>query len=110
MHVSFRRRDQLDAEVLLEQVERVVQSNTKFLTAGPLTVIMTYIEVPQGSGKLTASMFSSVEADCRNKKGIVTTKNHDDKLCLARALAVSQANYTADSKVLKDIKIDRLRL
>lgn len=105
VHISFRRREELDVDVLLSQIEKIVQSIASFLTAGPLTVIMTCIEVPQGSGGPTVPLYTSFPSYTRNKKGIVSINNPHDRLCLARALVVGISSHNDDCARLKTEKM-----
>lgn len=46
--ISVRRMDQLSIDVLLQLLERCIQSNEEFLIAGPLRVVLLHVRLPTG--------------------------------------------------------------
>nr|CAD7204301.1 unnamed protein product [Timema douglasi] len=90
VYVSFRRADQLDARAVLDNVGRVLQSNTMFLSTAPLYVKLSHFKEPRGIGNHKCDKFSPAITYSRNNKGIITIQN-GDTLCLARALVVAKA-------------------
>ena len=52
IHIPFMCAEQLEGTVLLDQMEKVLQSNTEFkLNDGLLTLDITHTKSPKGSGK-----------------------------------------------------------
>ncbi|KAG8238191.1 hypothetical protein J437_LFUL014067 [Ladona fulva] len=51
IHVSFRRCDQLEPEVLLKRIEKIFQSNEDFFLNGLMTVSFQHIAIPLGRGR-----------------------------------------------------------
>ncbi|KAK7574193.1 hypothetical protein V9T40_011384 [Parthenolecanium corni] len=52
IYISFRRADQIDAEVLFQQIEAVIQSNETFLALGPHHLKLTTVEAIDGRGRI----------------------------------------------------------
>nr|CAD7264618.1 unnamed protein product [Timema shepardi] len=88
--VSFRRADQLDAQAVLSNVERVLKSNDSFLTSSPLYIKLHHFKEPRGKGNHKCDRLSPASTYSRNNKGITTIQN-GDTLYLARALVVAKA-------------------
>ena len=66
IHIPFMCTEQLEGAVLLDQIEKVSQSNTEFkLNGGLLKMDITHTKPPRGSGKpkrLTTELDSKVFA------------------------------------------------
>ena len=90
IHIPFMCADQLEGAVLLDQMEKVLQSNTEFkLNDGLLKMDITHTKPPRGSGKakrLTTELDSKVFA--QKKQSIIQINNTEDNLCFARAVVV----------------------
>ena len=90
IHIPFMCADQLEGAVLLDQIEKVSQSNTEFkLNDGLLKMDITHTKPPRGSGKpkrLTTELDSKVFA--QKKRSIIQINNTEDILCFARAVVV----------------------
>ena len=90
IHIPFMCADQLEGTVLLDQMEKVLQSNTEFkLNDGLLKMDITHTKPPRGSGKpkrLTTELDSKVFA--QKKQSIIQINNTEDSLCFARAVIV----------------------
>ena len=90
IHIPFMCTDQLEGAVLLDQIEKVLQSNTEFkLNDGLLKMDITHTKPPRGSGKpkrLTTELDSKVFA--QKKRSIIQINNTEDNLCFARAVVV----------------------
>ena len=90
IHISFMCAEQLEGTVLLDQMEKVLQSNTEFkLNDGLLTLDVTYMKPPRDCGK---SKYMSSELDSkvfvRKKQSIIQIVNVEDSLCFAKAIIV----------------------
>lgn len=99
LHISFRRVDQLNHQVILNSLEKVAQSNSNFLSASKLRITIQHVASPRGYGrvKLRGTTFSEF---CNQKSGILVVKN-EDKLCLAYALCLAIARVTDDKHFLR---------
>ena len=88
IHIPFMSAEQLEGTVLLDQMEKVLQSNAEFkLNDGFLTFDITHTKPPRGSGK---SKHMSVELDSKDfsqkKRSVIQIDNAKDNLCFARAV------------------------
>ena len=90
IHIPFMCADQVEGTVLLDQMEKVLQSNAELkLNDGLLTVDITYTKPPRGSGKpkyMSTELNSKVFA--QKKRSIIQINNTEDSLCFARAIVV----------------------
>ena len=88
--------EKLTNEKVLSHIEKVVQSNEEFRLNDTVTIDITHVEMPQGSGrsKLKRTTYD-IREYLKKKKSIISINNKDD-LCLARALAVSIARIEKD--------------
>ncbi|KAB0799442.1 hypothetical protein PPYR_07322 [Photinus pyralis] len=89
---SFRRIDQLNANVMLKTMDKVMQSNKAFFSSDALRVDVSLITLPNGKGRqrMTGVTF---EEFSQRKHGIILI-NNNDTLCLARALVTAIAFRT----------------
>ncbi|XP_031355210.1 uncharacterized protein LOC116179552 [Photinus pyralis] len=98
---SFRRIDQLNANVMLKTMDKVMQSNKAFFSSDALRVDVSLITLPNGKGRqrMTGVTF---EEFSQRKHGIIII-NNNDTLCLARALvtAIAFRNNSPDLPYLK---------
>ena len=90
IHIPFMCAEQLEGAVLLDQMEKVLQSNTEFkLNDGLLTLDITHTRPPRGGGKpkrMSTELDSKVFA--QKKQSIIQINNTEDSLCFARAVVV----------------------
>ena len=90
IHIPFMCADHLEGAVLLDQMEKVSQSNTEFkLNDGLLKMDITHTKPPKGSGKpkrLTTELDSKVFS--QKKQSVIQINNTEDSLCFARAVVV----------------------
>ena len=90
IHIPFMCAEQLEGTVLLDQMEKVLQSNAEFkLNDGLLTLDITHTKPPRGSGKpkyMSTELNSKVFA--QKKRSIIQINNTEDSLCFARAIVV----------------------
>lgn len=88
--VSFRSCEQITAQVILNEFEKVIQSNATFIAGEPLKIFVTKVKMPQGRGKDYKNFENLKYREfCERKSSIITIKN-DDNLCLPRALEVGK--------------------
>ena len=90
--------EQLTSERLFSQFERVIQSNQDFRLNDTLTVDIIHVVAPQGSGKRSKRTTLDLREYLRKKGSVITIKNNNDNLCLARALVVAVAKIEKDPK------------
>ena len=95
--LPFMPAEQLTPERVFSQIERVIQSNRDFRLNDTVTVDIIHVEAPQGSGRSKRTTLNI--RDYLHKKGsVITIKNNNDNLCLARALVVAVAKIEKDPK------------
>ena len=93
--------EQLNAERVYSELERVIQSNQDFRLNDTVTIDINHVKTPQGSGKSRVKRITlNIREYLNNKKSIVRINNTDD-LCLARALVVSIARIEKDPKYVQ---------
>lgn len=100
VYVSWRRKSQLNAEVILSCIGRVLQSNASFLTQGEMVAQIDYVDIPQGFGRSMKRFGLKVGDFARDKTAIITIAN-TDHLCLARAIVTAEANYKYKNNMLE---------
>ena len=89
IHIPFMCADQLEGAVLLDQIEKVLQSNTEFkLNDGLLKMDITHTKPPKGSGKKYMSTELDSKFFAQKKQSIIQINNTEDNLCFARAVVV----------------------
>ena len=86
--------EQLNAERVFSQIERVIQSNQEFRLNDTVTIDINHVKTPQGRGRSKRAIFN-IRDHLKAKKSIICINNTDD-FCLARALAVSIARIEND--------------
>ena len=111
--IPFLTVEQLNAERVFSQIERVIQSNQEFRLNDTVTIDINHVKSPQGSGKSKSKRTTlNIRDHLKAKKTIIRINNKDD-FCLARALAVAIAKIENDPKYnqIKDsrghIQLDR---
>ncbi|KAF4527541.1 hypothetical protein B566_EDAN014937 [Ephemera danica] len=95
INVSFRRRDQLHPDVILEHIARAQNSNEAFLTYGNVVAQYDFFDIPVGGARTSkkGKEFIDFVVDKRN---IIHINNGADKICLSRAIvtAISRNEYS----------------
>jgi hypothetical protein len=85
--LSWRKKNQIDLDLLLTNIEIKMQSNEDFFKEGcALTMTYDYIIDPKGTGYLKPNGMTAEESALR-KKSITKVKNSDN-LCLPRCMVV----------------------
>ena len=111
IHIPFMCADQLEGTVLLDQMEKVLQSNTEFkLNDGLLKMDITHTKPPRGSGKskyMTSELDSKVFA--QKKQSIIQINNTEDSLCFARAVVVGMCYSERENTETWNKRWDRIR-
>ena len=87
--ISFRRKDQLSSEVILNVLEKVTQSNSRFNALDTLVHEIRSVKMPVGFGKGTKAKGRSLAALPHLKKSIVKVKSETN--CLANASLIAIA-------------------
>ena len=88
--------EQLSAERVFSQIERVIQSNEEFRLNDTVTIDINHVKTPQGSGRSKRTILN-IRDYLKQKNSIICINNKDD-LCLARALVVSIARIEKDPR------------
>ena len=89
IHIPFMCADQLEGTVLLDQMEKVLQSNTEFkLNDGLLKMDITHTKPPRGNGKNYMSTELDSKFFAQKKQSVIQINNTEDSLCFARAVVV----------------------
>ena len=99
--------EQLNAERVYSELERVIQSNEEFRLNDTVTIDINHVKTPQGSGKSRVKRITLNIRDYLKQKNSIISINNKDDLCLARALAVSIARIEKDPQYAQIIKSDR---
>ncbi|XP_063913325.1 uncharacterized protein LOC135129984 [Zophobas morio] len=103
--ISFRRLSQLSADVVMDIISAIIQSNASFFANDKMTIRIDVIDMPLGRG------FSALDGKCVNFKEFCIAKNSIfvvdvNNFCLAASLIVA-IEYTANGcnrKVLQKFK------
>ncbi|CAH0546857.1 unnamed protein product [Brassicogethes aeneus] len=103
--MSFRRRDQISADAILNTLGKVLQSNASFFTNNLLTMTIDRFQLPNGNGAGLTLKGSTYEDFCSKKRGIVTIFNNNDNYCLAYAIALDMA-FKVDMGEFKKLRND----
>ena len=96
--VPLQQWDRLNVDVVMEQIEKVLNSHQKLAMNESFEITIGSINLPKGSGKRRPT--TSLERDKNSiqiKKSIVTIDN-DDQLCMARAIGVGWAKLNRCTK------------
>ena len=97
--------EQLNAERVFSQIERVIQSNQEFRLNDTVTIDINHVKTPEGRGKSKRTTFN-IRDHLKEKKSIIRINNKDD-FCLARGLAVSIARIEKDPMYAQIRQSDR---
>ncbi|XP_065207231.1 uncharacterized protein LOC135836366 [Planococcus citri] len=91
--ISYRPLSELTAEIILNEFQKVIQSNANFLSDEPLQINITKIIVPHGRGKSTHLDMLPYDEFCASKKRSIHVIRNNDNLCLPRALVLGKAYF-----------------
>ena len=92
--ISFRRKDQLSTDVVLNVWEKVIQSNSRFNVLDTLVLEMHSLTMPVGFGRAIKTEGRQLDVVVHLKKSIVQGKSETN--CLAHALFIAIAKITND--------------
>ena len=84
----------LDAERIISEIERVLQSNEAFEVDENFILDIIKIRIPQGQGYVNRNI--RIQRPLKDKKSVVMIKNKDN-LCMAHALVVARAKASNDT-------------
>ena len=94
--VTWRDVSSLTGEIILQEIEKVMQSNDNFkINDGQMRIDVTTCSLPTGAGRrkpLHHGLYFESEAMRKNKQSIVQINNTDDVMCMARAVVVGKCN------------------
>ena len=91
----FMRAEALTGENIIDEIERVMQSNTEFdVSDGDMSVEFTHTILPSGSGsnRVKQAEYDNMESMRKNKTSIVRILNAIDSACLARSIVVGMCH------------------
>jgi len=93
--ISFRRKDQLTADLILSVYEKVSQSNSRFNASDTLVVTVHSVRMPVSFGKhAITNRGTPLSVVAHIKKSIVEVKVEEK--CLARALVIAIGKIDKD--------------
>jgi hypothetical protein len=92
--ISFRRKDQIDSNVIWSVFEKVAQSNARFNALDKLIVTVHSVKLPIGRGRGIEAKGRPLEIMALLKRSIIKVKAEEN--CLAHALIISIARLTKD--------------
>ena len=89
----FMRAETLTGENIVDEIERVMQSNTDCdISDGDMSVEFTHTVLPSGSGGVKQAEYDNMESMRKNKLSIVRIQNATDSACLARSIVVGMCH------------------
>ncbi len=103
MAISFRKPSQLSAQVFMDVLGMILQSNREFLQTDIMTVHVDIIRPQVGCGR-TYLHNKPLTEKCLRKYSIVVTPDFNDNKCLAYALVIGRAHKTGDPNFAKLVK------
>ena len=89
IRLPFMQMNQLTNELLLAEIERVLQSNEKFVLDHCVQLNITHVSLPKG-GTGKRCDYVDTERFLRDKRCIIQIQNTDD-MCCARAIVTAKA-------------------
>jgi hypothetical protein len=92
--ISFRRKDQINSDVIWSVFAKVAQSNARFNALDRLVVTVHSVKMPIGNGLGIKAKGRQLETMVRLKRSIIEVKAAEN--CLAHALIISIARVTND--------------
>ena len=93
--VPWRDVSAMTGEAILQEIEKVQQSNENFwINDGQMTIQVTVVRLPVGSGQkpLHAGLYFESDNMRKNKQSIIQINNTKDVMCMARAVMVGKCN------------------
>ena len=98
--VTWRDVSSLTGEIILQEIEKVMQSNDNFKrNDGQMRIDVTTCKLPTGAGRkpLHHGLYFESETMRQNKRSVVQINITDDVMCMARAvLVVGKCNADKD--------------
>ena len=92
--ISFRRKDQLSAEVIWSVFSKVAQSNARYNAMDRLIFVIHSVKMPVGFGRGVKSKGRPLSVMAHMKHSIIEDKTETN--CLAHALIIGIARLTKD--------------
>ena len=93
--LPFMRRDQLTADRVMIEAERVLQSNSDWLYD---EIQVTFIHAPLPAGEGFARGIVQLETFLRRKKCIIQIPMSKDNMCFSRAVVTAKARLEKDPR------------
>lgn len=104
LYISFRRADQLTADVILNRIEAVLQSNANFIYDQNLIISLNHIPMPIGNGRRKQIRGVDTLDFFKNKRSLISYKNMNDTFCLVYALILAKTFCEGQNNYLKKIQ------
>jgi hypothetical protein len=92
--LSFRRKDQISADVIWSVFEKVSQSNSRFNALDKLVIEVHYVKMPAGFGHSLKTKGRPMDDTAKDKRSIVRVTAEEN--CLAHAIIIAVAKLTND--------------
>lgn len=94
INISFRPFNQYAPEVVLQELENIIQSNSKFFIDDNLIINVDHVKVPVGYGRRTYIGKSTHDYFNLHQKSIFNPllNDNDNHLCLAVSIVVAMAH------------------
>ena len=93
--VPWRDVSAMTGEAILQEIEKVQQSNENFwINDRQMTIQVTVVRLPVGSGRkpLHAGLYFESDNMRKNKQSVIQINNTKDDMCMARAVVVGKCN------------------
>ena len=96
IHIPFTDAAQLTGSIILNEIEKVLQSNADFrMNDGNMTFDVTHTHPPQGCGRMSKSTIDSA-VFAKKKTSLVQINNTKDSMCFARAVVVGMCHVNRE--------------
>lgn len=104
IYISFRRADQLNADVILNRIEAVLQSNANFIYDSNLITNISHIPMPNGNGRKKKIQGIDTATFFKSKRSLISYQDMNDTFCLAYALILAKAFCDGHNSLLKQLQ------
>ena len=104
--ISFRRKDQLGADVILSLVQKVSQSNARFNALDKLIMTVHSVRMPVGFGKRAIKSRGRPLSVMAHLKRIVVEVNTSEN-CLAHAIIIAKAKLKMTRRMYCTVDVIR---
>ncbi|KAG8225719.1 hypothetical protein J437_LFUL008104 [Ladona fulva] len=92
IHIFFRRCDQLEPDVILKRIEKIIQSNKDIFLDGLMNISFQHVDIPLGRAPPRLPGFTDFHSYCKRPTSILVI-NNEDNLCLPSAICVGMSKH-----------------